>query len=352
MDKPASLRGRGAVSNPPNRFEKLRLERVEDWNPDEDPSPKTQFLQDLSQTIISYNNSPDISFDASINPYRGCEHGCSYCYARPFHEYLGFSAGLDFETKIMVKPNAPELLQRELSSPKWKPQVLAMSGVTDCYQPIERRLQLTRKCLAVLAGFRNPVSIITKNYLVTRDIDLLSELAAHQAAIVHLSINSLDADLARRLEPRAASPKLRLAAVEALSKAGVPVGVLVAPVIPALNDHEIPAVLAAAKAAGAGWAGTEVLRLPLTVAPVFQQWLEQNVPGKKDKILGRIRAIRGGKLNDPRFGSRMRGEGTFAEQISQMFHVARRKAGLAEDAPELSTAAFRRPAGPQLVLEL
>ena len=328
------------------------MERVEDWNPDEDPSPKTQFLQDLSQTIISYNNSPDISFDASINPYRGCEHGCSYCYARPFHEYLGFSAGLDFETKIMVKPNAPELLQRELSSPKWKPQVLAMSGVTDCYQPIERRLQLTRKCLAVLAGFRNPVSIITKNYLVTRDIDLLSELAAHQAAIVHLSINSLDADLARRLEPRAASPKLRLAAVEALSKAGVPVGVLVAPVIPALNDHEIPAVLAAAKAAGAGWAGTEVLRLPLTVAPVFQQWLEQNVPGKKDKILGRIRAIRGGKLNDPRFGSRMRGEGTFAEQISQMFHVARRKAGLAEDAPELSTAAFRRPAGPQLVLEL
>jgi DNA repair photolyase len=326
------------------------LERDEDWDPNEDPSPKTQFLQDLSQTIISYNDSPDISFDASVNPYRGCEHGCSYCYARPFHEYLGFSAGLDFETKIMVKPNAPELLRRELSSPKWKPQTLAMSGVTDCYQPIERRLQLTRKCLAVLAEFRNPVSIITKNYLVTRDLDLLRELAAHNAAMVHLSINSLNAELARRLEPRAASPNLRLEAVEALAKAGVPVGILVAPVIPALNDHEIPSVLAAAKAAGAGWAGTEVLRLPLTVAPVFQQWLERNVPGQKDKVLGRIRAIRGGKLNDPRFGSRMRGEGAFAEQISQMFDIARRKAGLADYGPELSTAAFRRPAGPQLVL--
>jgi DNA repair photolyase len=349
-DKPASPRGRGAVSNPPNRFEKLRLERDEDWDPNEDPSPKTQFLQDLSQTIISYNDSPDISFDASVNPYRGCEHGCSYCYARPFHEYLGFSAGLDFETKIMVKPNAPELLRRELSSPKWKPQTLAMSGVTDCYQPIERRLQLTRKCLAVLAEFRNPVSIITKNYLVTRDLDLLRELAAHNAAMVHLSINSLNAELARRLEPRAASPNLRLEAVEALAKAGVPVGILVAPVIPALNDHEIPSVLAAAKVAGAGWAGTEVLRLPLTVAPVFQQWLERNVPGQKDKVLGRIRAIRGGKLNDPRFGSRMRGEGAFAEQISQMFDIARRKAGLADYGPELSTAAFRRPAGPQLVL--
>jgi len=244
------------------------------------------------------------------------------------------------------------LLRRELSSPKWKPQILGMSGVTDCYQPIERRLQLTRRCLAVLAEFRNPVCIITKNYLVTRDIDLLRDLAAHHAVTVHLSINSLDAGLARRLEPRAASPKLRLAAVEALSKAGVPVGVLVAPVIPALNDHEMPSVLQAAKAAGAGWAGTEVLRLPLTVAPVFDQWLEQNFPEKKDKILGRIRAIRGGKLNDPRFGSRMRGEGIFADQISQMFDVARRKVGLAEHGPELSTAAFRRPGGDQLALGL
>ena len=277
---------------------------------------------------------------------------CSCCYARNTHEYLGFSAGLDFETKIMVKENAPELLRRELSSPKWKPQTLAMSGVTDCYQPVERRLQLTRRCLAVLAEFRNPVSITTKNYLVTRDIDLLRELAAHHAVSVHLSINSLDGELARKLEPRAATPKMRLAAVEALAKAGVPVGMLVAPVIPGLNDHEMPSVLAAAKAAGAGWAGTEILRLPLTVAPIFQEWLERNVPGKKDKVLGRIRAIRGGKLNDPRFGFRMVGEGIFADQISQMFHVARHKVGIPEYGPALSTAAFRRPEGTQLGLGL
>ena len=252
----------------------------------------------------------------------------------------------------MIKENAPDLLRRELSSKKWQPQTLAMSGVTDCYQPIERRLQLTRKCLAVLAEFRNPVCLITKNYLVTRDIDLLAELAAHHAAEVNLSINSLDGELARMLEPRAASPKMRLAAVEALAKAGVPVGVLVAPVIPALNDHEIPAVLAAAKAAGAGWAYTEILRLPLTVAPIFEDWLERNVPGKKDKVLNRIRAMRGGKLNDARFGSRMRGEGVFADQISQMFHVARRKVGIPEDGPELSIAAFRRLEGAQLGLGL
>ncbi len=344
------VRGRGAGGNPANRFESIRLERADDWNPDEDPQPKTQFLRDLSQTIISYNDSPDIPFNASLNAYRGCEHGCSYCYARNTHEYLGFSAGLDFESKIMVKENAPELLRRELSSPKWQPQILAMSGVTDCYQPVERRLQLTRKCLAVLAEFRNPVGIITKNFLVTRDLDLLRELAAHQAVMVHLSINSLDRELARKLEPRASPPNQRLAAVAALAAAGVPVGVLVAPVIPALNDHEIPAVLAAAKAAGAGWAGTVIMRLPLRVAPVFEQWLEQNVPGKKEKVLGRIRAVRGGKLNDPRFGSRMSGEGIFAEQISQMFQVARRKAGLAEGGPELSTAAFRRPGGTQMAL--
>jgi DNA repair photolyase len=351
-ERPTTPRGRGAVSNPPNRFEHITLERDEDWNPEEDPSPRTQFLRDLSQTTITYNDSPDIPFKASINCYRGCEHGCSYCYARPYHEYLGFSAGLDFESRIMVKENAPELLRRELSSPKWKPQELAMSGVTDCYQPIERKLQLTRRCLAVLAEFRNPVSIVTKNFLVTRDLDLLRDLAACRAVHVNLSINSLDAELARRLEPRASSPRQRLAAIETLAKAGVPVGVLVAPVIPALTDHEVPSVLAAAKAAGACWAGTEVLRLPLTVAPIFQQWLERTVPDKKDKILGRIRAIRGGKLNDPRFGSRMRGEGIFADQISRMFHIACRKAGLPEDAPEMSTAFFRRPAASQLALGL
>ncbi len=252
----------------------------------------------------------------------------------------------------MVKENAPELLRRELSSRKWQPQELAMSGVTDCYQPIERRLQLTRRCLALLAEFRNPLSIVTKNYLVTRDLDLLRELAAHHAVTVHFSINSLDSELARKLEPRASSPRQRLAAIELLAQAGVPAGVLVAPVIPGLTDHEIPSVLAAAKAAGAIWAGTEVLRLPLAVAPIFVQWLERAIPEKRDKIPGRLRAMRGGRLNDARFGKRMRGEGFFADQISQMFDVACRKLGFPEDGPELSTAAFRRPEGAQLALGL
>lgn len=350
--KAPSSRGRGAADNPPNRFERFVLEPDPDWDPAQDPSPQTQFLRDLSQTLITYNDSPDIAFAASINPYRGCEHGCAYCYARPTHEYLGFSAGLDFESKIMVKESAPELLRKELSSPKWKPQELAMSGVTDCYQPIERKLQITRRCLAALAEFRNPVSIITKNVLVTRDLDILRELAAHQAVHVNISITTLDSELARKLEPRAASPRQRLEAIETLAKAGVPVGVLVAPAIPAINDHDIPTVLAAAKAAGARWAYTEVLRLPLTVAPIFQEWLERHFPERKEKVLGRIRAMRGGKLNDARFGSRMRGEGIFAEQISRMFHVARRKVGLPEEAPELSVAAFKRPEEGQLGLPL
>jgi DNA repair photolyase len=346
------FRARGAASNPPNRFESIRLERDSDWNPEEDPLPRTQFLKDSSRTIIAYNESPDIGFEASVNPYRGCEHGCAYCYARPFHEYLGFSSGLDFEAKILVKLEAPALLRREVSSPKWRPQPIAMSGVTDCYQPIERKLQLTRQCLAVLAEFRNPVVIVTKNFLVTRDLDLLRELALCDAVEVNLSINSLDAELARRLEPRASSPRHRLAAVEALSKAGVPVGILVAPVIPALNDHEMPTVLRSAKDAGAQWAGTEVLRLPLTVGPLFTRWLEQNFPDRKEKVLGRIRALRSGKLNDARFGHRMRGEGVFADLISDVFHLARRKAGLPEKAPKLSVAAFRSPAGRQMPLGL
>jgi len=350
--KPSLSRSRGAVSNPTNRFERVSLERDTDWDPAEDPAPGTQFLSDCSQTIITHNDSPDIPFNAGINPYRGCEHGCSYCYARIAHEFLGFSAGLDFETKIMVKEDAPALLRKELAAKQWQPQLLAMSGVTDCYQPVERRLKLTRRCLEVLAEFRNPVCIITKNHLVTRDLDLLQELAWHKAVEVHLSINSLDADLARRLEPRASSPRHRLAAIEALAKAGIPVGVLVAPIIPALNDHEVARVLAAAAKAGAQWAGMEILRLPLTVAPVFQEWLARHEPLKQEKVLNRIRSIRGGKLNDPRFGERMRGQGIFADQIRQLFEVARRQAGLAADSPALSTASFRRPPGNQLELEL
>jgi DNA repair photolyase len=350
QDKRPSGGHRGASGNPANRFEKIQLEPDVDWNPEENVLPRTQFYQDHSQTVITFNKSPDIPFNAGINPYRGCEHGCSYCYARITHEYLGFSAGLDFESKIMVKEDAPELLRRELSSPRWKPQIVAMSGVTDCYQPVERRLQLTRRCLAVFAEFRNPVGIITKNHLVTRDLDLLRELAAHQAVEVNISVNSLDGELAARLEPRASSPKHRLAAVEALSRAGIPVGILVAPIIPTLNEPEIFAVLQAAKNAGAQWAGMELLRLPLTVAPVFEKWLETHFPEKKEKVLNRIRAIRGGKLNDPRFGSRMSGEGIFAEQIAQMFQIARRRVGIPPEGPELSVAHFRRPGSEQLEL--
>ena len=350
--KPSTPRGRGAISNPPNRFEPLQLEPDADWDAAEDPAVKTQFFRDTSQSVITFNKSPDIPFNAGVNPYRGCEHGCSYCYARITHEYLGFSAGLDFESRIMVKEDAPELLRQEMSSPTWKPQLVAMSGVTDCYQPVERCLQLTRRCLAVFAEFRNPVGLITKNHLVTRDIDLLRELAAHRAVEVNISVNSLDNALAARLEPRASSPKHRLAAVEALAKAGIPVGVLVAPIIPALNEPEIFAVLQAAKNAGAQWAGMEILRLPLTVAPIFEKWLETHFPEKKEKVLNRIRAIRGGKLNDPRFGNRMRGEGIFAEQIAQMFHVARRRVGIPDEGPETSIAHFRRPGGRQMALPI
>ena len=320
----------------------LRKSPFEGIDP-EDPAPETQFFKDPSRSLITANDSPDVGFEASVNPYRGCEHGCIYCYARPTHEYLGFSAGLDFETKILVKEDAPELLRRELSSPRWKPQVLAISGVTDPYQPVERRLKLTRRCLEVLAEFRNPVVIITKNHLVTRDLDLLGELARHEAAAVYLSVTTLDARLARTMEPRTSHPTRRLAAIEALSRAGVPTGVLVAPVIPGLTDHEMPAIISAAAKAGARCAGYVLLRLPHAVAPLFEAWLTEHRPARKDKVLNRIRAIRGGRLNDPRFGSRMKGEGIFAEQIKDLFSLACRKAGIVARGPNLSTAAFRRP---------
>jgi DNA repair photolyase len=341
---------RGAAENPPNRFEKVHLERDEDWNPEEDPLPRTQFLKDNSKTIIAHNDSPDIGFETSINPYRGCEHGCIYCYARPFHEYLGFSSGIDFETKIMVKENAPQLLREELASPKWKPQVIAISGVTDCYQPIERKLKITRGCLEVLAEFRNPVGIVTKNFLVTRDIDLLSELARHNAAQVFISITTLDTELRKIMEPRTSPPAARLEAVRQLAEAGVRVGILMSPIIPGLTDHEIPAVLDAAAKAGAKSAGHVTLRLPHSVAPLFEKWLETHFPDRKEKVLNRLRAMRGGKLYDSKFGQRMRGDGIFAEQIDQLFDVARRKVGIAERGGELSAAAFRRPGGAQLQL--
>src|SRR5437867_11842097 len=343
------VRGRGAASNPANRFEKTSYQRSE-WDEPEDPSAQTIFLRDEVRSIINYNDSPDVGFSASINPYRGCEHGCIYCYARPNHEYLGFSAGLDFETKILVKEDAPELLRRELASPRWEPQVIAISGVTDAYQPIERRLKLTRRCLEVLVEFRNPVVIITKNELVTRDIGLLSALARIDGVLVFISVTSLDGHLARDLEPRASQPERRLAAIEALSSAGIPTGALVAPVIPGLTDHEMPAILNAVAKAGAVNAGYVPLRLPFAVAPLFEEWLTLHRPLQKEKIMNRILSIRGGRLNDPNFGSRMRGEGAHAEQIADLFEVSCRKAGLNSSRPRLSVSAFRRPGPSQLAL--
>lgn len=336
-----SLRGRGAADNPANRFEPIHLDRDEDWNPDDDPALATRFFRDATKTIINYNDSPDIGFNASINPYRGCEHGCIYCYARPTHEYLGFSAGLDFESKILVKEKASELLRTELSSPKWRPQVIAMSGVTDCYQPVERRLRLTRGCLKVLAEFRNPVGIVTKNHLVTRDIDVLQTLAEHKAAVVFVSITTLDASLTPKLEPRASLPAHRLATIRALSSAGIQTGVMVAPVIPGLTDHEMPRIIEAAVEAGARFSGYVTLRLPFGLGPLFEDWLARHFPDRQEKVLNRVKALRGGRINDPNFGTRMRGEGIFAEQMEALFDVACRRAGLFGQKPELSIAGFR-----------
>jgi DNA repair photolyase len=346
--------GRGAARDLPNRFQVLALDLDPDvvqGNPEDEaqPNPKTLFLDDTTESIIVRNDSPDIGFGASLNPYRGCEHGCAYCYARPTHEYLGFSAGLEFETKIMVKRRAPELLRRELASAKWQPQPLAMSGVTDCYQPAERHFRITRGCLEVLAEFRNPVSIITKNFLVTRDLDVLKRLAAFDAVHVFISITTLNADLAARMEPRASRPAHRLRAIEMLAKAGVPVGVLVAPIIPGLNDREIPAVLEGARAAGATSAGYTMLRLPHGVKDVFAEWLKEHFPERVDRILGTVRSVRNGKLNVSDFGSRMRGEGPYADQVAQMFHVFRERLGFGH-MRDLRTEHFQRPGATQLTL--
>jgi len=342
------VRGRGAPSNPAGRFERLEVQYdPADLTPDDErPDLKTEFYRDTSRSIVSFNDSPDVPMEASVNPYRGCEHGCIYCYARPYHEYLGLSAGVDFESKIFVKQDAPALLRAALMAKSWKPQRIGMSGVTDPYQPVERRLGLTRACLEVLADFRNPVVIITKNRLVTRDIDVLRTLAEHRAAQVFVSITTLDDQLAQVMEPRASRPALRLEAVRELADAGIPAGVMVAPIIPGLTDHEVPSILEAAAAAGAFTAGHNVVRLPHGVKDLFAEWLEVHAPHRKEKVLNRLRAMRDGKLNDSTFGARMVGAGPFADSIHQMFDLHRRRTGLTRSLP-LSTEAFRRPPGAQ-----
>ncbi len=341
-------RGRGVSLNTGNRFTGREIELDPDEVTEDDLKVRTRYLDDTSRTIVATNASSDIGFDVSINPYRGCEHGCSYCYARPTHENLGFSAGLDFERIVLVKRDAPRLLEERLMSPRWKPQVIAISGVTDPYQPIERKLGITRGVLEVLARFRNPVGLITKNALVTRDLDVLADMAAWNGASVYLSVTTLDESLRAKLEPRTSTISERLRAISELAGAGVPVGVNVAPIIPGLTDHEVPDILAAAAKAGARQAGYTVLRLPGAVATLFEEWLEAHYPLRKQKVLGRVRESHAGALSDPVFGRRMRGHGAHAEQVRELFHLACRRLGIDRDRyPDLETSQFRRPGSPE-----
>ena len=343
-------RGRGASDNPINRFEGHYVDYDLNEETGEKPSQKTQLLKDDTKNIISFNKSPDIPFDAGLNPYRGCEHGCIYCYARPYHEYLGFSAGLDFETKIIVKYDAPELLRKTLQSPKWEPQVIAMSGITDVYQPIERKLEITRRCLEVLAEFRNPVGIITKNFLVARDIDHLKKLADYNCVRVTVSVTSLDKKLTEIMEPRTSRPKKRLKAIEMLANAGISVGVNVAPIIPGLTDHECAEILKAATNAGAKHASYTIVRLPYKVKDIFVDWLEQHFPDRKEKIKNRLYDMRGGKLYKSDWGERIRGNGNYSTQIKEMFAIQTKKLGLNEERLPMTTEHFVRTHGDQLHL--
>jgi DNA repair photolyase len=337
--------GRGAQINPANRF--LSAEKGDEFddllNLEEEPDERTKFIEVFPKTIVNKVTSPDIGMFYSLNPYQGCEHGCTYCYARPTHEYWGYSAGLDFEKVILVKKNAPELLEETLKRKKWEVQTVSMSGNTDCYQPCERTYGITRKLLEVFLRYRHPVSIITKNALINRDVDILSELAKLDLVNVNLSITSLDEDLRRRLEPRTATSKRKLETIERLTAAGVPVNVMVAPLIPALNDHEVFSILKAVSERGARSAGYTLVRLNGPNGDIFTDWVTKNYPDRAEKVLNQIRAIHDGKLSDSRFGMRMRGEGNFALNIKQQFELARNRFMGGNAYPQLRTDLFKRP---------
>ncbi len=346
---PGSIKGRGAAIRPANPYLRIRLESDLEHVADDDEyladlaRPPTEYFADESQSIVAENDSPDVGFRYSVNPYRGCSHGCTYCYARPTHEYFGLSAGLDFETKVFVKYRAAELLRDFLARPGWRPETIAFSGVTDCYQPAERQFRITRACVEVAAECRQPIGIITKNALVTRDLDLLTQLAAHDAVCVSLSITTLDPQLARLMEPRTSSPEARLRALQELSQAGIPANVMVAPVIPGLTDSEMPAILTAARKAGAQSAGYVLLKLPTTVRDVFTDWLRRSYPDRAGRIETLIRSTRGGKLNDSQFGRRQVGTGNVAELIADTFRIWTTKLGFADDRAPLNCNAFRPP---------
>jgi DNA repair photolyase len=345
-DRP-SPHGRGSHIRPTNRFTLRTVEPDLDALDGDELArlarPETRYLVERAGGIVSENDSPDIPFRYSVNPYRGCLHGCAYCYARPTHEYLGYDAGLDFETKIVVKENAPGLFRDWLARPRYAPEPIMFSGVTDCYQPCERDYRVTRGCLEVALEARQPISLITKNALVLRDLDLLAEMASLNLLHAAVSVTTLDADLARVMEPRTSAPEARLRAIRELAAAGIPTRVMVAPVIPGLNDSEVPAVLEAARDAGAHAAGHVLLRLPLTVEPVFLEWVDRCRPDMRAKLEGRLRAARGGRLNDPRFGARMRGEGPMAEQIHTLVRLFKKRLGLDRTLPDYDTSRFRPP---------
>ncbi len=353
-------KGRGALSNETSRYDtEKRIRTTDGWEAEvaaaaEDdealPPLRTTLTRDATRTIIARNSSPDIGFDRSINPYRGCEHGCIYCFARPTHAYLGLSPGLDFETKILFKPEAAKLLAAELAAPKYKCAVMAMGTNTDPYQPVERELKVTRQILRVLSDFNHPVGIVTKNHLVTRDIDILGDMARRNLAEVFLSVTTLDRELARAMEPRASTPQRRLDAIRAMAEAGVPVGVMTAPMIPGLNDHEMETILDAAVDAGALRAGYVPLRLPLEIKELFEEWLKTHRPDRAERVLSLIRQMRGGQLYDAEFGSRMRGEGPLALLLSQRFAAAVKRLGLNRLGNRLDTSAFHVPESARIAL--
>lgn len=348
--------GRGAVTNPGVRYDRQSRETVDDgWsaltNADELPPMRTTLHRDGSKSAIAWNDSPDIGFDRAVNPYRGCEHGCIYCYARPSHAYLGYSPGFEFETEIVYKPEIAALLERELSKPGYEPRTLALGSNTDPYQPVERTMRLTRSVLEVLERFNHPVGIVTKSASVVRDIDILQRLAQRGLVRVCMSVTTLDSSLARRMEPRASSPALRLRAIESLTAAGIPTGVLAAPMIPGLNDAELESILEAAHRAGARSAGYVLLRLPLELREMFAAWLEEHVPDRARRVLSLIRETRAGALNDSRFHDRFKGTGPYAGMLHQRFERVRRKLGLTERTP-LDPTQFRPPVAPRRQLDL
>jgi DNA repair photolyase len=351
------IAGRGARSNASSHYHRQHYVGLDDgWlYENEAPPPlRTEIIRDISRSVITRNNSPDISFNQSINPYRGCEHGCIYCFARPTHAYLGLSPGLDFEAKLFVKPDAAKLLRSELLKPSYTPQVIAIGTNTDPYQPIEREYRVMRSILKVLAEFKHPVGIVTKSALITRDIDLLAPMAEEGLVKVALSITTLDRKLARAMEPRAATPAKRLETIRRLSQAGIPVGVMTAPIIPALNDEELESILSRAREAGASEAGYVLLRLPLEIKDLFKEWLETHAPDRANHVLSLIKSIRGGKEYDSNWGARMRGDGPYAKLIAQRFHLATRRLGLNHKRLELDVSRFCRPRAPgsQLALAL